>query len=135
MITITATFRRSLFIRLVTLATVLPGLTLFPVSVQANPSGANIVHGNVNFQGMGSANLDILNNSNRAIINWQSFSIGKGETTSIHQANSAMTLNRVVSGNPSAIYGQLNAARGGVVVVNPNGIVVGPGDRSTWRGC
>ncbi|MEX2581180.1 MAG: filamentous hemagglutinin N-terminal domain-containing protein, partial [Verrucomicrobiales bacterium] len=127
MTTITPTLRRSLFLRLLTLVSLLPGLILFPVSVQANPSGANIVHGNVNFQGMGSANLDIMNHSNRAIINWQSFSIGKGETTNIHQANSAMTLNRVVSGNPSAIYGQLNAAKGGVVVVNPNGIVVGPG--------
>ncbi|HRQ90203.1 MAG TPA: filamentous hemagglutinin N-terminal domain-containing protein, partial [Bacteroidia bacterium] len=76
---------------------------------------------------MGTANLDINNLSQRAIINWQSFSIQSGEVTSIHQAADAFTLNRVVSGNPTAIYGQLKAAQGGVAVINPSGIVVHQG--------
>lgn len=104
-----------------------PGLMLYPVQIQANPQGPNVVAGNVNFQGLNSARLNINNLSNRAIINWQTFSIDRGEVTSIHQGANAFTLNRVVSGNPSAIYGRLEAARGGVAVVNPNGIVVHKG--------
>jgi filamentous hemagglutinin family protein len=85
--------------------------------------------GHVNFQGLNSARLDININPqlNRAIINWQSFSIDRGEVTSINQGANAFTLNRVVSGDPTAIYGQLKAAQGGVMVVNPNGIVVHQG--------
>lgn len=109
------------------LLSLLPGLTIFPINLQANPRGANVRAGNVNFQGLGTANLNINNNSNRAIINWQSFSIDKGEITRINQSNKSFTLNRVVSGNPTAIYGQLKAAKGGVAVINPNGIVVHQG--------
>ena len=119
--------RKSLFLRMLILLSLLPGLTIFPINLQANPRGANVRAGNVNFQGLGTANLNINNNSNRAIINWQSFSIDKGEITRINQSNKSFTLNRVVSGNPTAIYGQLKAAKGGVAVINPNGIVVHQG--------
>jgi len=118
--------RKSSAFQLLILVTLLPGLMIFPLPLMSNPQGANVVHGNVNFQGMGTANLDINNMSNRAIINWQSFSIQQGETTRINQGGSAFTLNRVTSGDPSAIYGQLRAANGGVLVINPNGIMVGP---------
>lgn len=122
--TIAPKLRKSYLFQLLTLALLTPGLILFPVQVTANPSGQQVVAGNVNFQGLGTANLNINNLSNNAIINWQSFSIQSGETTTINQGANAMTLNRVVSGNPTAIYGALNAANGGVLVINPNGIVV-----------
>lgn len=109
------------------LLSLLPGLMTFDVSLQANPRGPNVRAGNVNFQGLGTANLDINNMSNRAIINWQSFSIDSGEVTRVNQGRNAFTLNRVVTGNPTAIYGQLRAAKGGVAVINPNGIVVHEG--------
>jgi len=118
-------FVRNQILQLATLASLLPGIALLPPSLQANPRGANVVAGNVNFQGMGSARLDINNLSQKAIINWQSFSIDGGEVTRINQGANAFTLNRVVSGNPTAIHGRLEAARGGVAVINPNGIVVG----------
>lgn len=119
--------RRSLLLQVLVLVTLTPGLVVLPVSVLANPSGQQVVAGNVNFQGLGTARLDINNLSQRAIINWQSFSIKQNEITNINQGANAFTLNRVVSGNPTAIYGQLKAAQGGVAVINPNGIVVGPG--------
>jgi filamentous hemagglutinin family protein len=124
---IAPSFRRNLLFQVLVLVTLTPGLVLYPVRVNANPQGANVVAGNVNFQGMGSARLDINNLSQRAIINWQSFSIQKGETTNINQGRNAFTMNRVVSGDPTAIYGTLRAANGGVAVINPNGIVVHQG--------
>ena len=116
---------RNQILQIATLASLLPGIAFLSPGLQANPRGANVVAGSVNFQGMGSSRLDINNLSQKAIINWQSFSIDRGEVTRINQGANAFTLNRVVSGNPTAIHGQLKAARGGVVVVNPNGIVVG----------
>src|SRR5690606_38532510 len=61
------------------------------------------------------------------IIHWESFSIGAGELTQFRQPDSdAAVLNRVAGGDPSAIHGALKA-NGNVFVINPNGILVGPG--------
>jgi len=119
--------RRSPLLQVLILVFLTPGLILMPLQVGANPMDPNVIAGNVNFQGLGTAALDINNASQMAVINWQSFSIDAGEITRINQGANAFTLNRVVSGNPSAIYGQLRASNGGVAVINPNGIVVGAG--------
>ncbi|MCB1204662.1 MAG: filamentous hemagglutinin N-terminal domain-containing protein [Verrucomicrobiae bacterium] len=128
---IAPSLRRNLFSQALVLVTLLPGLVLQPVSVLANPRNPNVVAGQVNFNGLGTGRLDINNLTNkgngRAIINWQSFSIDRGEATYIHQGAGGFTMNRVVSGNPTEIYGLLKAAQGGVAVINPNGIVVGQG--------
>jgi len=102
-------------------------LTAFGAPLHANPYGEQVIAGNVNFQGLGTASLDINNLSQAAIINWQSFSIQQDEITRINQGANAVTLNRVISGNPTAIYGALQAAQGSVMVINPNGIVVHEG--------
>ena len=102
--------RRSLLFQVLIIVFLTPGLVLMPVQVGANPSGGQVVVGDVNFQGLGTAILDINNLSQNAIINWQSFSIDAGEVTRINQGAGAFTLNRVISGNPSAIYGRLEAA-------------------------
>ncbi|MDF2377438.1 MAG: filamentous hemagglutinin N-terminal domain-containing protein [Verrucomicrobiales bacterium] len=121
--------RRNLILQVLILAPLLPGLSFFTVPLQANPSGASVVHGNVAFNGLGTSQLNIVQGSQNAIINWQSFSIQNGEVTNFIQPNqNAMALNRVTGADPSAIYGSLNA-NGGVIVINPNGIVVGPGGR------
>lgn len=101
------------------------GTAIFSGHVSANPLGANVVAGAVSFSGAGTSNLTIHQSSKAAIINWQEFSIGAGEVTRFVQPGaSSISVNRVVSGNPSAIYGQLSA-NGGVMVINPNGIFVG----------
>lgn len=126
---ITSSFRRYLALQVLILASLFPGLALFPTPVRANPAGASVVHGNVAFNGLGTSQLNVMQGSQNAIINWQSFSIQSGETTNFIQPNqSSIALNRVVGADPSAIYGALNA-NGGVIVVNQNGIVVGPGGR------
>jgi filamentous hemagglutinin family protein len=69
--------------------------------------------------------LTITQSGARGVINWQSFSIGAGGTVQFYNGTGA-TLNRVTGGNSSQIYGQLNAT-GSVYLINPTGVVVGPG--------
>jgi filamentous hemagglutinin family protein len=91
----------------------------------ANPSGPQVVNGTASFNQAGS--LLTVNNSNGAIINWNSFSIGANETTRFNQASATSSvLNRVVANDPSALLGTLNS-NGKVWLVNPAGILVGQG--------
>ncbi len=123
--TLISRFRDHWFLRSFLTIVLAPGLILFPVALNANPSGAAVAVGTVNFDGMGTSNLTVNQSSQTAIINWQDFSIGTGESTTFVQPNaSALAINRVVSGNPTAIYGALSA-NGNVMVINPNGVIVG----------
>ncbi|MFZ5807160.1 MAG: beta strand repeat-containing protein [Verrucomicrobiota bacterium] len=93
-------------------------------SVFANPTGGTVTAGSASITSAGS-NLTINQTSNRAIINWQGFSIANGELTQFIQPGaSSAVLNRVTGGNLSSIYGTLKA-NGQVYLINPNGIVVG----------
>ena len=102
----------------------LPAFAITGAPVQANPRGGVVVHGAADIAQMAGNQLKINQRSNAVIINWQDFSIGKGETTRFVQPNGGTALNRVVSGNISGIHGQLKA-NANVYVINPNGIVVG----------
>ncbi|MBS1228833.1 MAG: hemagglutinin-related protein [Proteobacteria bacterium] len=93
--------------------------------VHANPVGAQVVSGSAAFATQGKT-LTITNTPG-AIINWQGFSIGAGETTRFTQASAASAvLNRVVTSNPSQLLGQLQS-NGRVFLINPAGILVGAG--------
>ncbi|MDY0166296.1 MAG: MBG domain-containing protein, partial [Thermoguttaceae bacterium] len=97
-----------------------------PAPLLANPTGGEVVAGSAAIASHGST-LDVTTHTDRAVINWQGFSIGAGETANFIQpgAGSAV-LNRVTTpDNPSAIYGQLNS-NGNVFLVNPSGILIGP---------
>ena len=103
------------------------GSVLFSLAtlVYANPGGPQIVHGQVTMSHPDPATLNIRNSPN-AIINWKSFSIGKGETTRFIQQNaSSAILNRVRGENPSALLGRMSS-NGRVFLINPNGMVFGP---------
>ncbi|MBA1234366.1 filamentous hemagglutinin N-terminal domain-containing protein [Pseudomonas stutzeri] len=103
--------------------------SLLSASVWAAPSGGTVVAGNASIVQATPDTLNIVQGSNKAIINWQSFSIGAGETVNFQQPSSkSVTLNRVTGNDPSAIYGSLNA-NGTVMLVNPNGVVFGPSSR------
>jgi len=93
----------------------------------ANPTGPVVVNGTATFATSG-ATLTVTNSPN-AIINWQTFSIGSGELTRFNQ-QSAMSavLNRVTTQNPSAILGALQS-NGRVFLINPSGILFGPGSQ------
>jgi mucin-19 len=96
----------------------------------ALPTGGHVVAGNVAIsqtQNATSAAMNINQTSQRAIVNWDSFSVGKNATVNFNQPNaSAVILNRVTSATPSMINGAVNA-NGQVVLVNPNGVTFGRG--------
>ena len=74
-----------------------------------------------------NAEMAIRQQSQNAIINWQSFNIGANERVNIFQPNSqAALLNRVMDGNVTQIMGALQA-NGRVFIVNPAGILFAPG--------
>ena len=99
----------------------------------ANPSGGVVAAGTASITAGGST-LTVNQATAAAIINWQQFSINGGELTKfIVPSSSAATLNRVLGGNPSAIYGTLQS-NGSVLLINPNGIVVGPSGRIDTAG-
>ncbi len=109
-----------------TLAAASISLLFASPSLWANPTAPQVVSGQVSFQ---QPNASVLNvtNSPGAIINWQGFSIGASEVTRfVQQSAASSVLNRVTGGNISQIYGQL-LSNGRVFLINPGGIVVGPG--------
>ena len=61
------------------------GTVAAPGLVLANPTGAQVVAGNVQIHSSVPATLDIHQGTDRAIINWDSFSIGSGETVNFIQ--------------------------------------------------
>lgn len=105
------------------------GSLLAPLSAFANPTGADVVSGQVGISSPGAGGLVIDQTSNTAIINWQQFSIGDGEYVLFNQPSaSAAVLNRVIGGLPSEILGDLTA-NGRVFLINPQGIMFGGGSR------
>ena len=121
-----AVMRQSALLQTVIISLMMPGLSIWTIPLKANPSGGRVIHGNVNIGNGAGGNLQIRQNSRNAIINWNDFSIAKGELTQFRQPGvNAAVLNRVTGGNPSAIHGALRA-NGNVFVINPNGILVGP---------
>ena len=93
---------------------------------RANPLGGNVVAGQATIVQPSSALTQIDQSSNRAVIDWRSFSIGTGEAVRFNQPSaSAATLNRVVGNEPSSILGSLSA-NGRVYLVNQNGVFIGP---------
>ncbi len=102
-------------------------LTLACLSrLAANPAGETVRSGSATFNRAAQGTLTINQATDHLIVDWNNFSIGTGELTRFVQpgVNSA-ALNRVNTGNPSLIYGTLQA-NGSVYVINPSGILVGP---------
>ena len=101
--------------------------SIFAGAAHALPIGANVVNGQASVAQQGG--VVTVTNSNGAIINWQGFSIGAGETTRFIQPSSASrVLNRVVGNDPSSLLGNLQS-NGSVFLINPAGIMVGAGAR------
>lgn len=99
--------------------------------VFSNPVNPTVVNGTASFSQ--TANVLTVTNSNGAIINWDKFSINAGETTHFAQtAASSSVMNRVLN-DPTVIYGTLSS-NGRVFLVNPAGIMVGPGGRVDTAG-
>jgi filamentous hemagglutinin family protein len=87
-----------------------------------------VVQGSAGISQSGNT-TNINQSSNKAIINWQGFSIAPQETVNFNQpSSSAVTLNRVIGNEQSVISGALNA-NGQVFIVNSAGIVFTKGSQ------
>jgi filamentous hemagglutinin family protein len=97
---------------------------LEPLPLQANPTGLNVTSGSASISVAGSQlNVTV---GQTAILNWSSFNIGVGETTTFLQPSVNSVVFNVIGGaNPSQIYGHLNAS-GTVILANANGFYFGP---------
>ncbi len=102
-----------------------------PAVAQVLPTGGTVTSGAAVIGPAANGSLAITQDSQRAIVNWQGFSIGQGGSVNIRQpgANAAI-LNRVTGDARSDIAGSLTA-NGRVYLVNPNGIDITSSGRVT----
>jgi filamentous hemagglutinin family protein len=90
----------------------------------ANPTGGSAAPGTATFSSSGSQ-FTINQTAANAVINWHSFDIGLGETTTFVQpSSSSIAWNQINSPNASQILGTLNA-NGYVILDNQAGFYVG----------
>ncbi|MCB1116129.1 MAG: filamentous hemagglutinin N-terminal domain-containing protein, partial [Chlamydiia bacterium] len=93
--------------------------------LHAQPQHPVVIAGDVAMTSLETANALIYSKSERSIVEWESFSIGKGETLnlSLPSQNGAI-LNRVMGKEGSQILGKM-LSNGKVYLINPQGIVIG----------
>ncbi|WP_313341377.1 filamentous hemagglutinin N-terminal domain-containing protein [Stenotrophomonas sp.] len=95
------------------------------VSASQLPTGGSIAGGTGTINAPNGASLTITQTSNRMALTWGSFDIGSGATVTFNQpSSSAVSLNQIQGGNPTQIYGNLNA-NGQVFLINTNGMIFG----------
>lgn len=117
--------QRQLAMKSLVLAMAGAGLLSLPQHVLANPTGGQVVAGNVTIRQESATKVGITQTTDKGIIDWQKFSIGANEHVQFYQPSaSSVTLNRVVGQDPSQILGRLTA-NGQIFLVNPNGIFFG----------
>jgi len=109
------------------LFTCLPGIpNAFAVTPSATdlPTGGSIASGQAIISSS-SAQMNITQGTEKAIINWSTFNVGsQAQVNFIQPSSTAQTLNRVVSGDASHIDGRISAT-GQIFLINPNGVVFG----------
>ena len=91
---------------------------------EANPTGGTVAQGAATISSSGSQTTVTTTTAN-AYINWQSFNIGAGETTTFAEPSATSVVwNNVGGASPSSILGSINA-NGYVILQNQNGFAVG----------
>ena len=105
----------------------------FSMQVQAAPAVDELPSGAVIRQGQAVITqadnvMNIQQNSSRLVTDWNTFNIGSDAIVNFLQQRSDLALNRVLSGDPSQILGQINA-QGGVIIANPAGVLFGSSAR------
>lgn len=95
------------------------------------PTGFSLQSGSVNnpvLSGANDRNMDIQQNSGRAVINWNTFNIGRDASVNFNQTQGAgsVVINRVTNNtiNRSEILGTLKA-NGTVMILDKNGVLFG----------
>lgn len=92
------------------------------------PTGGSITSGAGSISSSGNT-LTVNQGSQVLGANWQSFSIGAGNTVIFNQPSSqSVAINRVTGNDQSQIFGNLQA-NGQVFLINPNGVMFGAGSQ------
>jgi trimeric autotransporter adhesin len=98
----------------------------FPTLVFALPQDGEIVSGQGSIATSGN-DMVVHQTSDKLIANWQSFSIGSGESVEFKQPSaSSIALNNVIGLSPSVILGSLKS-NGQVFLSNGSGVIFGQG--------
>ncbi len=124
-------FSRHVLFSLLCLSTTLQGMPAHALEANALPEGGVVVGGSANFDYSKPNELHVQQNTDKAVINWNSFNIGEQATTQFHQNSSnAIAVNRVVGKgiDPTQIMGTLKA-NGKIVVLDRNGVIFGQNSR------
>lgn len=99
--------------------------SLLGSGASALPEGGAVQAGSASISASGH-NMTIQQLTERAIINWQGFSISSGELVKFLQPSQTSTvLNRVTGLDASLINGLLQG-NGRIFLLNPNGVLIGP---------
>jgi filamentous hemagglutinin family protein len=102
-------------------------ILLTPGAALALPEGLVVQGGSISVSQPDGSSLLIQQGTNRAAGDWQNFNIGANERVTIQQPSAtSVMLARVTGGVGTEIFGQLNA-NGGLVLLNPYGVLIGPG--------
>ena len=116
---------KSKTVKAVVLASLGGLLSLSGVARAELPTVGQVVAGTGTISSAGTT-MTIRQTSDRMATNWQSFSIGQGQTVNFVQPSStAVAFNRVLGSDVSVIQGALNA-NGKVFLLNPNGVLFTP---------
>ncbi|MDP9011820.1 MAG: filamentous hemagglutinin N-terminal domain-containing protein [Pseudomonadota bacterium] len=93
-------------------------------SPKSLPQSGKVIQGAATFGKPSSSSLTVQQSSNRAVIDWSSFSIGSSQTVNfILPSATSATLNRVTGSTTSVIAGALHS-NGELYLINPNGIEI-----------
>lgn len=96
-----------------------------PTLLAALPTGPNVIQGDAQIF-LGDSQKMRIDAGQKAMIEWDSFSIGAEELVHFLQPDAqSLVINRVLGSDPSALFGQIHA-NGQVWLINPSGIFVGP---------
>jgi len=109
-------------------AALLPWTFLSPALAETTagtlPTGGQVAAGAATLS-YSTNKLQIDQSTDKAILNWGTFSIGSSAWVNFSQpSSSAVALNRVTGNNPSEIFGRVTA-NGSIFFSNPNGILFG----------
>jgi filamentous hemagglutinin family protein len=108
------------------LSAILAGCAMPTTLFAQAPVGGNIVAGAGTIDNSVSNLTNITTSTDRAVINWDDFSVGSGHTVNFDQLSSnSAVLNRVIGSAPQSLINGAITSNGNVFVSNASGVVIG----------
>lgn len=105
---------------------ILGGTAVAQIAPDARPQGGQVVAGSASIA-QDRALTRVQQASDRAVLDWRSFNIGRDHAVQFQQPSAAsITLNRVTGPDPSVIAGRMTA-NGQIALVNQSGVLVTQG--------